>query len=144
MAIRQPQTIFKLCVCVCVCTHVIFIQVSKDPDYFYENMEIHVKISMDGAQYSRSSSFCLLSFSIFNREYTLSPASKFLTKNCENPYYMNEYMYTDMHTVAVMQAEETYENLATSFQSVLLGLLGLNKAHSKYACVWCNVAKHQR
>ena len=77
----------------CVCTtHVIFIQVSKDPDYF-KNMEIHVKISMDGAQYSRSSSFCLLSFSIFNREYTLSPASKFLTKNCENPYYMNEYNY---------------------------------------------------
>ena len=31
---------------------------------------------------------------------------------------MNEYMYTYMHTVAVMQAEETYENLATSFQSV--------------------------
>ena len=93
-------------------------QVSKDPDYFYENMEIHVKISMDGAQYSRSSSFCLLSFSIFNREYTLSPASKFLAKNCENPYYMNEYMYTDMHTVAVMQAEETYGNLAMSFQSV--------------------------
>ena len=27
-------------------------------------------------------------------------------------------MYTDMQTVAVMQAEETYENLATSFQSV--------------------------
>ena len=44
MAIRQPQTIFKLCVCVHM--HVIFIQVSKDPDYFYENMEIHVKICM--------------------------------------------------------------------------------------------------
>ena len=39
---------------------------------------------MDGAQYSRSSSFRLLSFSIFNREYTLSPASKLKTpgSNC--------------------------------------------------------------
>ena len=64
---------FQLASYVCV----IFMQVNKDPDYFYENnMEIHVKISMDGAQYSRSSSFCLLSFSIFNREYTFSLASK--------------------------------------------------------------------
>ena len=29
-------------------------QVNEDPDYFYENnMKIHVKISMDGAQYSK-------------------------------------------------------------------------------------------
>ena len=89
-------------------------QVNKDPDYFYENnTEIHVKISMDGAQYSRSSSFSLLSFSIFNREYTLSPASNKIT-NCQNPLCM----CINIHTVAVMQAEETYENLAVSFQSV--------------------------
>ena len=93
-------------------------QVNKDPDYFYENnMKIHVKISMDGAQYSRSSSFCLLSFSILNREYTLSPASKLFNKITENPH-MHACMCIDIHTVAVMQAGEAYENLAMSFQSV--------------------------
>ena len=72
----------------CMCAHIAwvndspyklricyFMQISKDPRYFNENnMEIHVKLTMDEAKYSRSSSFCLLSFSIFNRDYTLSPA----------------------------------------------------------------------
>lgn len=54
----------------------IYLQISKDPEYFDENMEIHVKISMDGAQYTRKSSFTLLTVSIFNRDYTLSQSSK--------------------------------------------------------------------
>ena len=31
---------------------------------------------------------------------------------------MHAYMCIDIHTVAVMQAEEAYENLANGFQSV--------------------------
>ena len=31
---------------------------------------------------------------------------------------MHVYVCVDMHTVAVMQAEESYENLATTFKSV--------------------------
>ena len=53
-----------------------YCQVNNDYDFFKENMEIHVKISIDGAEYTRGSSFCLLSVSVFTRDYSLSPKSK--------------------------------------------------------------------
>ena len=57
------------------------IQVSNDYEFFKETMEIHVKISLDGAQYTRCSTFCLLTLSIFTREYSLSPMSKYIYYN---------------------------------------------------------------
>ena len=66
-----------------VCTYYIIanhdsyiMQVSNDYEFFKETMEIHVKISLDGAQYTRCSTFCLLTLSIFTREYSLSTTSK--------------------------------------------------------------------
>ena len=100
-----------------VATHepLLYIRVFKDPDYFQENMEIHVKISMDGAQYTKKSSFTLLSFSIFTREYTLSPTSKL---RISVKILICAYTYVDIHTVAVMKADENYHNLAESFKNV--------------------------
>ena len=70
------------------------------------NTEIHMKF----AQYSRSSSYCLYFFCSFNREYTLSPASKlFYQNNCDYPHMHAAYMCIDIHTVAVIQTEEAYE-----------------------------------
>ena len=38
---------------------------------------IQIKVSADGAKYSRTSNFCLISFAILTDQHTLSSESKF-------------------------------------------------------------------
>jgi len=52
-----------------------FTQIINNPSFFRESMEIHVKISIDGARYSRHSNYCLMSLAIINEEFTLSSKS---------------------------------------------------------------------
>jgi len=50
-------------------------QASLRPDLF-KNNEVDIKISCDGAKYTRLSNYCLLSFMILTGEKDLSIASK--------------------------------------------------------------------
>ena len=50
-------------------------QISLRPDLF-KNNEVNIKISCDGANYTRLSNYCLLSFTILTGEKDLSSTSE--------------------------------------------------------------------
>ena len=75
--------------------------------------KIQIKVSADGVKYSRTSNFCLISFAILTDQHTLSSESKL---------YLAGYRYmiisAGVHTIAVIRAAETHENLAIDFKNV--------------------------
>ena len=113
--------------------------------------------SVDGAKFSRNSSYVLFSFSF--------------PSLCSNVL-----AGTGNHTFAAVKCPENYESLGEALQSVLAEIneliaekeielngntvklnvvagidmkfmviiLGLNAAHSKYSSIWCEIKKDQR
>ncbi|XP_065887713.1 uncharacterized protein [Dysidea avara] len=128
---------------------------NKDPTRFTTN-KVKVKISLDGAKYSRTSNFCILSFTVL----------------CGG----REFNQSNVQVVSVIKAEETYENIAEGMRislqqinaliakpniviydevydlefflcsdyKMILMLMGLKQASCKYACVWCKVEDSNR
>eukprot|EP00731_Ephydatia_muelleri_P025685 Em0017g768a len=128
---------------------------AKNLKLFHEVFRI--KLSSDGAKFSRCSNFFLVSFAIRNLEQrVLSPR--------------------DNHTVAVVKMPECHDILATTLEPLLqvikllmesqiievegkqyqvelflggdlkflLMFLGFGQANSKYACIWCLVSSTDR
>ncbi|XP_065908438.1 uncharacterized protein [Dysidea avara] len=134
-------------------------EVMRYPEYYdRESQNVHIRISMDGARFSRSSSCCLISFAFLRKDdFTLSP--------------------TDLYRIAAIKGGETYEHLAVGLKDVfddvnhylehptftteegdiytlefflcadyktLLMLIGMKSASSNFACLWCTVHSDER
>ncbi|XP_065895016.1 uncharacterized protein [Dysidea avara] len=134
-------------------------EVMRYPDYYKnESQHVRIRISLDGARFSRASSYCLLSFAFLRKnDFSLSPA--------------------DLCTIAAIKGDETYEQLSVGFKNVfddinqylenplftteegnkyslefflcadykaLLTIMGLKGASSNYACLWCTIHKDDR
>eukprot|EP00731_Ephydatia_muelleri_P028687 Em0020g331a len=110
---------------------------------FQPNQKIKVRISGDGARFSRTSSFVLLSYAI------LMPVGRYLSG-------------IGNHTIAVVKGAEDYDTISTAFAATfqeidglqqlgfvavngfMLTMLGLNAANSIYACPKCTVHRDCR
>ena len=132
-----------------------FIKLHDEVDWSKENVQ--VKISGDGAQMTRNSSFILLSFSLLQNQDDVMSAS-------------------GNHTFAIVKGSESYETLQDSFGMIfqeinnliqvgeitinnsrlnlefflggdykfLLIMMGMKAATSNFACVWCKIHKDNR
>ena len=132
-----------------------FIKLHNEADWSKEFVQ--VKISGDGAQMTRNSSFILLSFSLLQNQDDVMSAS-------------------GNHTFAIVKGSETYETLQDSFGMIfqeinnlievgeitindsklnlefflggdnkfLLIMMGMKAATSNFACVWCKIYKDNR
>ena len=81
---------------------------------FYTNNKIFVKISLDGARFTRQSTYCILSFAVLFEKETISSEGK----RCNligTELLIVILIITDLHTVAIIKAEENYENLKDGF-----------------------------
>eukprot|EP00731_Ephydatia_muelleri_P034690 Em0072g8a len=131
--------------------------IAQDATSFQPNQKIKVRISGDGAKFSRTSSFVLLSYAI------LMPVGRYLSG-------------IGNHTIAVVKGAEDYDTISTAlaatFQEIdglqqlgfvavngvsynielffssdmkfMLTMLGLNAANSIYACPKCTVHRDCR
>ena len=52
-------------------------QITKYPG-FYENHKIHIRISLDGAQFTRYSTYCLLSFALLGGKSSVKSEGNFI------------------------------------------------------------------
>ncbi|XP_065892027.1 uncharacterized protein [Dysidea avara] len=75
-------------------------QVMRYPHYYKnESRHVRIRISLDGARFSRASSYCLLSFAFLRKnDFSLSPA--------------------DLCTIAAIKGDETHEQLSVGFKNV--------------------------
>eukprot|EP00731_Ephydatia_muelleri_P021708 Em0014g299a len=131
--------------------------IAQDATSFQPNQKIKVRISGDGAKFSRTSSFVLLSYAI------LMPVGRYLSG-------------IGNHTIAVVKGAEDYDTISTAFAATfqeidglqqlgfvavngvsynielffssdmkfMLTMLGLNAANSIYACPKCTVHRDCR
>eukprot|EP00731_Ephydatia_muelleri_P033905 Em0041g18a len=131
--------------------------IAQDATSFQPNQKIKVRISGDGAKFSRTSSFVLLSYAI------LMPVGRYLSG-------------IGNHTIAVVKGAEDYDTISTAFAATfqeidglqqlgfvavngvsynielffssdmkfMLTMLGLNAANSIYACPKCIVHRDCR
>ncbi|KAL5494030.1 hypothetical protein EMCRGX_G015299 [Ephydatia muelleri] len=131
--------------------------IAQDATSFQPNQKIKVRISGDGAKFSRTSSFVLLSYTI------LMPVGRYLSG-------------IGNHTIAVVKGAEDYDTISTAFAATfqeidglqqlgfvavngvsynielffssdmkfMLTMLGLNAANSIYACPKCTVHRDCR
>ena len=56
----------------------IYLKVNENPLYFEMTDKIQIKVSADGAKYSRTSNFCLISFAILTDRHNISSESKYM------------------------------------------------------------------
>ncbi|KAL5459982.1 hypothetical protein EMCRGX_G033386 [Ephydatia muelleri] len=131
--------------------------IAQDATSFQPNQKIKVRISGDGAKFSRTSSFVLLSYAI------LMPVGRYLSG-------------IGNHIIAVVKGAEDYDTISTAFAATfqeidglqqlgfvavndvsynielffssdmkfMLTMLGLNAANSIYACPKCTVHRDCR
>ena len=69
---------------------------------------------MDGARFTRQSTYCILSFAILSGKQNISSEGK-RCNLIETELLIVILTITDLHTVAIIKAEEKYENLKEGF-----------------------------
>ena len=93
-------------------------QVMRYPDYYQnESNHVRIRISLDGARFSRTSSYCLLSFAFLRKDnFSLSPAGMYIHSSLS--YLVIIFILIDLCTIAAIKGDETYEQLSVGFKDV--------------------------
>ncbi len=118
---------------------------------------IHVKFSGDGARFTRSASYVLLSFSFPSLSTDVLAGSgnhTFAAIRCVEKYDTLEAglesVFTDIDELIQLQEIEVNETkikldiiLGGDMKFILI-LLGLNAAFANYSCIWCHIHKKER
>ena len=118
---------------------------------------VQVKFSGDGANFSRNATYELLSFSFPSLcddalagtgNHTFAAVK--CTENYDNLKQALEPVLADMNELIEAQEIEVegkiikLEIILGGDMKFLLVVLGMNAAHSNYACLWCNIHKKNR
>lgn len=97
-------------------------QIKDNVDYYSNNNLLMVKVSGDGAKYSHTSSFYLLSFTFVRDDSSLSSSGKCLCYRDSNWTLMCNI---DVYTIAAIKARESYEALKEGFRGAFSSINNL-------------------
>eukprot|EP00731_Ephydatia_muelleri_P003367 Em0001g3367a len=112
--------------------------IAQDATSFPTDQKIKVRVSGDGAKFSRTSSFVLLSYAI------LMPAGRYLSGIAFAATFQEINGLLQLGSVVVSGKNYNIELIFSSDMKFMLTMLGLNAANAIYACPLCTVHRDCR